>query len=162
MGAAWEAGKFAQEVAPITIKSRKGEVVVSEDEGFRKVNVEKVPKLPPAFKKGGSVTAANSSTINDGASALVLSSRARAEQLGVAPLGRVVAMADAAAAPIDFPTAPARAVPLALERAGLKVEDIDFWEINEAFAVVVLANLRMLGVSEDICNVNGGAVSLPM
>ena len=157
---ATEEGLFKEEIAPITLKSRKGEVVVTEDEGFRKLNPEKVPLLKPAFKKDGSVTAANSSTINDGASALVLASQERADELGVRPLGRIVAFGDAAAAPIDFPTAPALAVPVALKRAGLKIEDIAFWEINEAFAVVVLANLKILGVSEEICNVNGGAVSL--
>jgi len=157
---ATEAGRFKDEIAEITIKSRRGEVTISEDEGFRSLKVDKVPTLRPAFKKDGSVTAANSSTINDGASALVLASREKAEEIGVRPLARVIGIADAAAAPIDFPTAPALAIPKALKMAGLKVEDIGFWEINEAFAVVVLANLKMLGVSEDICNVNGGAVSL--
>lgn len=157
---ATEKGLFKEEIAPITLKTRKGEVVISEDEGFRKVNVEKIPLLKPAFKKDGSVTAANSSTINDGASALVIASRERAEQIGVKGIARIVACGDAAGAPIDFPTAPSLAIPVALNRAGLKVEDIDFWEINEAFAVVVLANLKILGVSEEICNVNGGAVSL--
>ncbi len=157
---ATESGLFKDEIAPITVRSKKGDTIVSEDEGFRKLAADRVTSLPPAFKKNGSVTAANSSTINDGASALVLASRARCEELGLKPLGRIIGMGDAAAAPIDFPTAPALAIPKALKMAGLTVKDIDFWEINEAFAVVVLANLKLLNVSESICNVNGGGVSM--
>jgi acetyl-CoA C-acetyltransferase len=176
---ATESGRFTAEVAPITIKSKKGDTVVVEDEGFRKLVADKVASLPPAFVKvfifvvlwfvfmflfwfnqGGSVTAANSSTINDGASALVIASRVHVEHHNLRPLARIIGVGDAAAAPIDFPTAPALAIPKALRMAGISVKDVDFWEINEAFAVVVLANLKLLGVSESICNVNGGGVSL--
>jgi acetyl-CoA C-acetyltransferase len=155
-----ESGRFADEIAPVTVKSKKGDTVFSEDEGFRKLVVERVATLPPAFKKNGTVTAANASSINDGASALVLASRARCEELGLKPLARIIGIGDGAGAPIDYPTAPALAIPKALKMAGLSVKDIDFWEINEAFAVVVLANLRLIGVSESICNVHGGAVAL--
>ena len=158
--AAVESGRFNEEIVPVTVRSKKGDTVVSEDEGFRKVVPERVASLPPAFRKNGTVTAANASSINDGASALVLVSRARCEELRLKPLARIVGMGDAAGAPIDYPTAPALAIPKALAMAGLSAKDIDFWEINEAFAVVVLANLKLLNVSESICNVNGGAVAL--
>jgi acetyl-CoA C-acetyltransferase len=128
--------------------------------GFRKLQADKLGSLPPAFVKGGSVTAANASSINDGASALVLASRSHVEQHKLRPLARVIGVGDAAGLPIDFPTAPSLAIPKALKMAGLSVKDVDFWEINEAFAVVVLANLKLLNISEQICNVNGGGVSL--
>ncbi len=155
-----ESGRFADEIVPVTVKSKKGDTVVAEDEGFRKLVVDRVATLPPAFKKNGTVTAANSSSINAGASALVLASRARCEELRLKPLARIVGFGDGAGAPIDYPTAPALAIPKALKMAGLVVKDIDFWEINEAFAVVVLANLKLLNISESICNVHGGAVAL--
>lgn len=157
---ATESGKFKNEVLPITIKSKKGDTIVVEDEGFRKVNASKLVTLPPAFKKGGTVTAGNASTINDGASALVLASDDFAKSIGAKPLARIIGLGDGGAAPIDFPTAPALAIPKALKMAGLSVKDIDFWEINEAFAVVVLANMKLLGIDHAKTNVNGGAVSL--
>lgn len=153
-------GRFADEIIPIVLRDRAGDVTVSEDEGFRKLNASKVPTLRPAFKKDGSVTAANSSTINDGASSLVVASREFVDRVNAKPLARIVGFGDAAHAPIEFPTAPALAVPRALAMAGLSVKDIDYWEINEAFAVVVLANMKLLGLSVDRVNVNGGAVSM--
>lgn len=155
-----EKGLFATELLPITIRSKKGDVVVNKDEGLRKADLAKMASLSSAFKKGGSVTAASSSTINDGASALIIASRQFAESIHQKPLARVIGIADAAGAPIDFPTAPALAIPKALKMAGLSVSDVDFWEINEAFAVVVLANMKMLGIAENKVNVNGGGISL--
>lgn len=159
--AAADKGRFKDEIAPVTLKTKKGDVVISEDEGIRRpIDPAKVAALASAFKKGGSVTAANSSTINDGASALVLASGSAAKRLNLKPLARIIGIGDAAAAPIDFPTAPALAIPRALKMAGLGVKDIHFWEVNEAFSVVVLANMKLLGVSESIMNVHGGGISL--
>ena len=140
---AWSEGKFKDEIAPVTVKSKKGDTVISEDEGYQNLRKDKVATLKPAFvKQGGTVTAANSSTFNDGASALVLGSKAIAQQYGQGSrvLARIVSSADAATDPIDFTIAPAKAVPIALERAGLKKEDIAIWEFNEAFAAVIKAN----------------------
>ncbi len=144
---AWGAGKFDEEIAPVTVKEKKGDMIISRDEGFESLKKEKVPTLKPAFVRDGSgtVTAANSSTFNDGASALVLGSEAIAQEFGVGNrvLARIISHADAAVDPVDFPVAPAKAVPLALERAGLQKEDIAVWEFNEAFAVVIKANERV-------------------
>jgi acetyl-CoA C-acetyltransferase len=142
--AAWAAGKFKDEIAPVSVKGKKGEVVISEDEGYQNLKKDKVATLKPAFIKDGTgtVTAANSSTFNDGASALVLGSKAIAQEYGEGSrvLARIVSSADAAIEPVDFPVAPAKAVPIALERAGLTKEDISIWEFNEAFAAVIKAN----------------------
>uniref|UniRef100_H2MZ63 acetyl-CoA C-acetyltransferase n=1 Tax=Oryzias latipes TaxID=8090 RepID=H2MZ63_ORYLA len=160
--AAYEAGVFAKEIVPVSIPQKgKQDVVVSEDEEWRRVDFSKVPKLRPVFlKENGTVTAANASTLNDGAAALVLMTAAAAGRLGVVPLARIVAFADAAVAPIDFPIAPAFAVPKVLKAAGLTKEDVSMWEINEAFSVVVLANIKMLDIDPTKVNINGGAVSL--
>lgn len=147
--AAWAKGKFDEEIAPVTIKGKKGDTVISRDEGYENLKKEKVSTLKPAFVRDGSgtVTAANSSTFNDGASAVVLGSKAIVQEFGLGSKNRVVAKiissADAAIDPVDFPVAPAKAVPLALERAGLKKEDIAIWEFNEAFAAVIKANERV-------------------
>ena len=158
--AAWAAGKFAEEVVPVTVKTRKGDVVVSEDEEFKNVVFDKVPALKPVFTKEGTVTAANASTINDGAAALLLMSAEKAKALGLKPLARVVSYADAEQAPEWFTTTPSKALPRAVEKAGLKMGDIDFVELNEAFSVVGLANIKLMGLDAAKVNVNGGAVSL--
>lgn len=159
--AAWEQGAFAEEIAPVTIPQRKGDpIVVAEDEEFKNVNMDKIPNLRPVFDKAGSVTAANASTLNDGASALVLMSEETAAARGIKPLARLLSNADAAHTPERFTTAPAKALPIALERAGKNLGDMDLVELNEAFAVVGLANMKLLGLEADKVNVNGGAVSL--
>lgn len=160
--AAWEAGHFAGEVVPVTVKGRRGaETVVDTDEEFTRIDAAKVPGLRPAFKRdGGTVTAANASTLNDGASALVLASREYAEARGLAPLARVLSFADYAHEPLEFPTAPSYALPLALRRAGLEVADLDVVEANEAFATVSLAVNKINGVPMDKLNVWGGGISL--
>jgi len=161
---AWAEGKFKDEIAPVTVKGKKGDTVISEDEGYQNLRKDKVATLKPAFVKGpeGSVTAANSSTFNDGASALVLGSKAIAQQYGAGSrvLARIVSSADAATDPIDFTIAPSKAVPIALERAGLKKEDIAIWEFNEAFAAVIKANEQILGIENANVNLLGGAISL--
>ncbi|KAK2099426.1 Acetyl-CoA acetyltransferase, mitochondrial [Saguinus oedipus] len=160
--AAWEAGKFADEVIPVTVTVKgKPDVVVKEDEEYKRVDFSKVPKLKTVFQKeNGTVTAANASTLNDGAAAVVLMTADAAKRLNVKPLARIVAFADAAVEPIDFPIAPAYAVPMVLKDAGLKKEDIAMWEVNEAFSLVVLANIKMLEIDPQKVNINGGAVSL--
>lgn len=159
--AAWAAGKFAAEIAPVAVPQRKGDpVIVSEDEEYKNVKLDKIPTLAPVFDKEGTVTAANASTLNDGASALVLMSREMADELGAKPLARIVAYADAAQAPEWFTTAPTPALQKALDKAELTVADIDFWELNEAFAVVGIANNQLLGLDPAKVNVNGGAVAL--
>lgn len=155
--AAVKAGHFEQEMAPVT--TGKGEVVNSDQEPF-KVKFDKIPQLRPAFEKDGTVTAANASSLNDGAAAVLVTSAAFAERHGLRPLARVLAMADAAKPPVEFTTAPSLAIPLALDRAGLSVSDVDLWEINEAFSVVSLVNNQLLGIDADRVNVNGGAVAL--
>ncbi|MCJ1390254.1 hypothetical protein MMC18_003112 [Xylographa bjoerkii] len=160
---AWAEGKFADEIAPVTVRGKKGDTVVSEDEGYQNLREDKVPTLKPAFvKENGTVTAANSSTFNDGASALVLGSRAIAQEYGQGSrvLARIVSSADAAVDPIDFPIAPAKAVPIALERAGITKEDVTVWEFNEAFAAVIKANEKILGLDAAKVNPVGGAISL--
>ena len=159
--AAWDAGKFDNEVVPVEVPQRRGEpIVVSKDEEYTNVKIEKIPALRPAFTKEGTVTAANASTINDGAGAMVLMSADKAKELGLTPLATIKSYADAAQEPKWFTTAPAKALPKALSKAGIKLEDVDFFEFNEAFSVVGLANMKILGLSDDKVNVNGGAVSL--
>jgi len=159
--AAWEGGKFKHEVVPVEVPQRRGEpVVVREDEEFRNVKMDKIPQLRPAFTKDGTVTAANASTINDGAAALVLMSAEKAQSLGLEPLVRIKSYADAAQEPKWFTTAPAKALPLALDKAGVALGDIDYFEFNEAFSVVGLANIKILGLDDQNVNIHGGAVSL--
>ncbi|TVY50732.1 Acetyl-CoA acetyltransferase, mitochondrial [Lachnellula cervina] len=161
---AWEIGAFAEEVAPVTVKGRKGETVVDTDEGYLDIKLDKLTTLKPAFVKDGTgtVTAANSSTLNDGASALVLGNKAIAQEYGSGSrvLARICGSADAAMDPVDFPIAPSKAVPLALERAGIKKEDVAIWEFNEAFAAVIAANEQILGLKGAKVNPLGGAISL--
>ena len=158
---AWAAGKFNDEVVPVAVPQRRGDaIVVSEDEEFKNVRMEKIPALRPAFTKEGTVTAANASTINDGAAALVLMSAEKAEELGLKPLVSIKSYADAAQEPKWFTTAPAKALPRALDRAGISIDEVDYFEFNEAFAVVGLANMKLLGLSDEKVNINGGAVSL--
>ncbi len=159
--AAWAAGKFADEIVGVEVPQRKGDaLIVSEDEEYKNVNFAKVPELRPAFSKEGTVTAANASTMNDGASAVVLMSKERADAMGIKPLAKIISYADAQQAPEWFTTAPAKALPKALKKAGLTVSDIDYFELNEAFAVVGLANTKEMGLDATKVNVNGGAVSL--
>ncbi|MAB49592.1 MAG: acetyl-CoA C-acyltransferase [Flavobacteriaceae bacterium] len=159
--AAWDAGKFNNEVIPVEVPQRRGDaVVISKDEEYTNVKMEKIPALRPAFTKEGTVTAANASTINDGAAALVLMSKEKAEELGLTPLATIKSYADAAQEPEWFTTAPAKALPKALAKANVELSDVDFFEFNEAFSVVGLANMKILGLSDDKVNVNGGAVSL--
>lgn len=158
--AATEAGKFDREVVPVTITSRKSSTETRADEDIYKLIPEKVATLKPAFEEGGSITAANASNLNDGAAALVLASAEAVEKYGLKPLAKIVSYADAAQEPVWFTTAPAVAIPKALERAGLTKDDIDQWEINEAYAAVVLANCQTLGLSPEQVNVYGGAVSM--
>ena len=159
---AWAQGKFNEEIVPVEIPQRKGEpVIFAEDEEYKNVNYDRIATLPTAFQKeNGTVTAANSSTLNDGASALVLMSKEKMEELGLKPLAKIVSYADAAHEPEWFTTAPAKALPIALKKAGLEVSDIDYFEFNEAFSVVGLVNNKILGLDADKVNVNGGAVSL--
>lgn len=158
--AATESGAFANEIVGVEVKGRKGTVLMTEDEEYKRVDFSKVPTLRPAFTKTGTVTAANASTINDGAAALVLVSKEKCEALGLTPIARIVSFADAAHEPEWFTTAPTLAAPIALERAGLTMDDIDFFEINEAFSVVTMAFAKTFNLSYDKVNVFGGAVSL--
>lgn len=158
--AAWAAGKFKDEVTAVTVKTRKGEVQVIEDEEYKNVMFDKIPGLKPVFTKEGTVTAANASTINDGAAALVLMSKEKMEALGCKPIAKVIGYADAEQAPEKFTTAPAIALPKAVEKAGLKMSDISFIELNEAFSVVALANMKLMNLDASKVNVNGGAVAL--
>ncbi len=159
--AAWEAGKFNNEVVPVEVPQRRGEpVIVVKDEEYSNVRMDKIPTLRPAFTKDGTVTAANASTINDGAGAMVLMSKEKAEELGLTPLATIKSYADAAQEPKWFTTSPSKALPKALDKAGMTINDVDFFEFNEAFAVVGLANMKILGLNDSNVNVNGGAVSL--
>ncbi|MBT8308998.1 MAG: acetyl-CoA C-acyltransferase [Flavobacteriaceae bacterium] len=159
--AAWEAGKFTDEVIPVEVPQRRGEpLIISKDEEYTNVKMEKIPTLRAAFTKDGTVTAANASTINDGAAAVVLMSKEKAEELGLKVLATIKSYADAAQEPKWFTTAPAKALPKALSKAGVTLEDIDYFEFNEAFSVVGLANMKILGLNDKNVNVNGGAVSL--
>ena len=159
---AWASGKFKEEIVPVEIPQRKGEpIIFAEDEEYKNVNFDRIGTLPTVFQKeNGPVTAANASPLNDGASALVLMSKEKMEELGLKPLAKIVSYADAAHEPEWFTTAPSKALPIALKKAGLEVSDIDFFEFNEAFSVVGLANNKILGLNESKVNVNGGAVSL--
>lgn len=162
--AAWAKKAFADEIVPVTVSGRKGDIIVDTDEGFLDVKMDKIPSLKPAFVRDGTgtVTAANSSTLNDGASALVLGSRSVAQKYGSGSrvLAKICSYADAAFAPVDFPVAPAKAVPLALARAGITKDQVALWEFNEAFAAVILANQKLLGLEGSRVNVLGGAISL--
>jgi acetyl-CoA C-acetyltransferase len=159
--AAWEAGKFNDEIVAVPVPQRKGDpVMVTKDEEYTNVFLDKIPSLRPAFDKEGTITAANASTINDGASALVLASEEMVQKLGLKPLAKIVSYADAAQAPEWFTTAPSIAISKALEKAGLSTSDVDFWELNEAFSVVGIANTKILGLDPAKVDVNGGAVAL--
>jgi len=159
--AAWDAGKFDNEVVPVEVPQRRGDaIVVSRDEEYTNVKMDKIPSLRPAFTKDGTVTAANASTINDGAAAVVLMSRDKADELGLKPLATIKSYADAAQEPKWFTTAPAKALPKALDKAGISIDDVDYFEFNEAFSIVGLANMKILGLNDSNVNVNGGAVSL--
>ncbi len=158
---AWKDGKFKNEIVPVEVPQRRGEpVVISEDEEYKNVRMEKIPALRPAFTKDGTVTAANASTINDGAAALVLMSKEKASELGVKPIATIKSYADAAQEPKWFTTAPAKALPKALDKAGITIKDVNYFEFNEAFSVVGLANMKLLNLDDINVNVNGGAVSL--
>lgn len=158
---AWKEGKFANEIVPVEIPQRKGDpILFSEDEEYKNVFLDKIPSLRPAFTKDGTVTAANASTINDGGAALILMSAEKAKELNIKPLAKILSYADAAHEPKWFTTAPAKALPKALAKATITIEDVDYFELNEAFSVVGLANMKILGLSPDKVNVNGGAVSL--
>jgi acetyl-CoA acetyltransferase family protein len=158
---AWESGKFDNEVVPVQVPQRKGDpIIVSKDEEFSNVKLDKIPSLNAVFTKDGTVTAANASTINDGAAAVILMSEEKAIALGLKPLAYIKGYADAAQEPKWFTTSPAKAIPKALEKAGIAISDVDYFEFNEAFAVVGLANSKILGLEDSKVNVNGGAVSL--
>lgn len=158
---AWESGKFDNEVVPVSVPQRKGDpIIVSKDEEFTNVKLDKIPSLNAVFTKDGTVTAANASTINDGAAAVILMSEEKAIALGLKPLAYIKGYADAAQEPKLFTTSPAKAMPKALEKAGIAISDVDYFEFNEAFAVVGLANSKILGLEDSKVNVNGGAVSL--
>ena len=158
---AWDSGKFNEEVVPVSIPQRKGDPkIIAKDEEYTNVFLDKIPSLRPAFDKEGTITAANASTINDGASALILASKEAVEKYGLKPIAKIVSYADAAQAPEWFTTAPSLAVPKALEKAGLSTNDIDYWELNQAFSVVGIANTKILGLQPEKVDVNGGAVAL--
>ena len=158
---AWKAGKFDDEVVPVEIPQRRGEpIIMKEDEEFKNIKLDKISSLRPAFSKDGTATAANSSTINDGAGAVILMTKEKAEELGLEILATIKGYADAAQEPKRFTTAPAKALPLALKKAKVSKEDIDFFEFNEAFSVVGIANTKLLGLDKNKVNVHGGAVSL--
>ncbi|NJX15069.1 acetyl-CoA C-acyltransferase [Tamlana crocina] len=158
---AWNNGKFNNEIVPVEVPQRKGDpVIVTEDEEYKNVRIDKIPQLRPAFSKDGTVTAANASTINDGAGAMVLMSKSKADELGLKPLATIKSYADAAQEPEWFTTAPAKALPKALKKANITIDNVDFFEFNEAFSVVGLANMKILDLNDSNVNVNGGAVSL--
>ena len=158
---AWDTGKFDNEVVPVAVPQRKGDpIIVSKDEEFTNVKLDKIPALNAVFTKDGTVTAANASTINDGAAAVILMSEEKAIALGLKPLAYINGYADAAQEPKWFTTSPAKAIPKALEKAGITIKEVDYFEFNEAFAVVGLANSKILGLDDSNVNVNGGAVSL--
>jgi acetyl-CoA C-acetyltransferase len=158
---AWSEGKYSDEVIPVSVPQRRGEpIIISEDEEYKNVRMDKIPMLRPAFSKDGTVTAANASTINDGAGAMILMSAEKALELGLSPLASIKGYADAAHEPEWFTTAPSKALPKALAKAGINQSDVDYFEFNEAFAVVGLSNMKILGLSDSNVNVNGGAVSL--
>jgi acetyl-CoA C-acetyltransferase len=157
----WADGKFTDEVVPVEVPQRRGDaLVINEDEEYKNVKMDKIPALRPVFDKEGTVTAANASTLNDGASALILMSAEKAAELNLTPLAKIISYADAAHEPEWFTTAPAKALPIALEKAGLSKKEVDYYELNEAFSVVGLANMKILDLDADKVNVNGGAVSI--
>jgi len=157
----WATGKFTDEVVSVEVAQRRGDaLIITEDEEYKNVKMEKIPALRPVFDKEGTVTAANASTLNDGASALVLMSAEKAAELNLTPLAKIVSYADAAHEPEWFTTAPAKALPIALRKAGLAITDVDYFELNEAFSVVGLANMKILDLDASKVNVNGGAVSI--
>jgi len=157
---AWSEGRFSDEIIPVKISTKKGDVIITEDEEFKSVQFDKIPTLKPVFIKDGTITAANASTMNDGAAALVLMSKEKVEKLGLKPLARILAAADAEQAPEWFTTTPSIALPKAVKKAGLALDQIDYFELNEAFSVVGLANIKKMNLNPDRVNVNGGAVSL--
>ncbi|PQJ78919.1 acetyl-CoA C-acyltransferase [Polaribacter porphyrae] len=158
---AWKEGKFDDEIVSVEIPQRRGEpVIFSEDEEYKNVKIEKIPALRPAFSKDGTVTAANASTINDGGAALILMSAEKADELNLKPLAKIVSYADAAHEPKWFTTAPAKALPKALAKANISINDVDYFELNEAFSIVGLANMKILNLNKNRVNINGGAVSL--
>ena len=157
----WEEGRFNDEIVPVSVPQRRGEdLIISEDEEYKNVKMDRIHNLRAVFEKDGTITAANASTINDGSSALVIMSSEKADELGIKPLAKIISYADAAQEPEWFTTAPAKALPIALGKANMELSDIDYFELNEAFSVVGLANMKILGLSPDKVNVNGGAVSL--
>jgi len=157
----WEEGRFSDEIVPVSVPQRRGDdVVISEDEEYKNVRMDKIPTLRAVFDKEGTITAANASTLNDGASAVVLMSADKAKELGITPLAKIVSYADAAQEAEWFTTAPAKALPIALNKANIGISDVDYFELNEAFSVVGLANMEILGLTSDKVNVNGGSVSL--
>jgi len=159
--AAWQAGKFNDEIVAVEVPQRKGDpVIVSEDEEYKNVFLDKIPGLRPAFDKEGTITAANASTLNDGASALILASAEAVEKYGLKPIAKIVSYADAAQAPEWFTTSPSLAIPKALDKVGMTKDNIDFWELNQAFSVVGLANTKILGLDPEKVDVKGGAVAL--
>lgn len=159
--AAWQNGKFKDEIVPVSVPQKKGDpILFAEDEEYKSVNFDKIPGLKPVFKKDGTVTAANASTMNDGAAVLLLMNKSKMEELGLTPLAKITGFADAEQAPEWFTTTPSKALPLAAKRAGLEVSEIDFFELNEAFSVVGLANNQILNLNPEKVNVNGGAVAL--
>ncbi|UOB17973.1 acetyl-CoA C-acyltransferase [Abyssalbus ytuae] len=158
---AWAKGKFNDEIVPVEVPQRKGDpVIIKEDEEYKNVNFDKISSLRPAFTKEGTVTAANASTINDGAGAVLLMSEEKANELGLKPLATIISYADAAQEPEWFTTAPAKALPKALDKANITIKEVDYFELNEAFSIVGLANIKLLNLPNDRVNVNGGAVSL--
>jgi acetyl-CoA C-acetyltransferase len=158
---AWNAGKFNDEIVPVAVPQRKGDpIMVTQDEEYKNVFLDKIPGLRPAFDKEGTITAANASTLNDGASALILASEEAVAKYGLTPIAKIVSYADAAQAPEWFTTAPSLAIPKALAKVNMTVADVDFWELNEAFAVVGIANTKILGLDPAKVDVNGGAVAL--
>ena len=158
---AWSEGKYADEIVPVEIPQRRGDpIIFSEDEEYKNVKMDRISTLRAAFTKDGTVTAANASTINDGGAALVLMSLEKAKELKITPLAKIKSYADAAHEPKWFTTAPAKALPKALAKANMSIEDVDYFELNEAFSVVGLANMKLLNITDDKVNVNGGAVSL--
>jgi len=159
--AAWSAGKFNDEIIPVGVTGRKGDVTMfKEDEEYKSVNFEKIPSLKPAFSKEGTVTAANASTLNDGAAAVILMSKEKAVALGIKPIARILGFADAAQDPMWFTTTPSLAIPKALKAAGVDAKSVDYYEINEAFSAVAIANNKKLGLDPKKVNVNGGAVAM--
>ena len=159
--AAWTNGKFNDEIVAVSVPQRKGDpIVIKEDEEYKNVFLDKIPGLRPAFDKDGTITAANASTLNDGASAVILASKEAVDKYGLKPIAKILSYADAAQAPEWFTTAPSLAIPKALEKANLKISDVDFWELNQAFSVVGIANTKILGLDPSKVDVNGGAVAL--